>query len=464
MQLLLRPVNLERFKMSAIDLSCIWRARMIVRVGRPAVIPRFFLAVAILGSCLPVGASAEYLLSPGDVLEFSALGLREMRQTTAINLDGQASFPLLGEVRAAGMPLSELQQRIRELLPTKIFRRRAEDGRESQVLLSPDEITLTIAEYRPIYLDGDVAKPGALTYRAGMKVRQAIALAGGYDTMRFRGRDPFLESPDFRAEYYSLWTEFAKEQVRISRLKAEIADKTQFERQEFVEVPVANRVVSQIEDLEARQLTSRNGDHAKEMDHIRQAIRQQAHRVAVLRENTQKENEGAEADAKDLEELRQKYSKGLVPMLRMSDARRSMLYSASQALQTAASLAQAEREEQELKRNLERVDEQRRIKLLAELEEAGIRLESIRSRLQAIGDKLIYTGLVKSQLVRGNGGKPDIKIFRDANNVRQILRADEDEELMPGDVVEIALSQEELSSSFQTVEQSKAILQLPSSQ
>jgi polysaccharide export outer membrane protein len=428
-----------------------------------AIVRRVFLAITILCCCSPIDAFAEYLLSPGDVVEISAVGLRELRQTTAINVDGQASFPLLGEIRAAGMPLSELQQKIRELLPTKVFRRRTEDGRESQVVLSPDEITVTIAEYRPIYLDGDVAKPGALTYRAGMKVRQAIALAGGYDTMRFRGRDPFLESADFRADYYSLWTEFAKEQARISRLKAELAGNAQFDRQRFTVVPVASHVLSQIEDSEARQLTLRNGDHAKEMDHLQRAIRQQDHRVAVLGENLQKEREGTEADANDFEEMRQKFSKGLIPTSRLSETRRFALYSASQALQTAASLAQAEREHEDLKRNLERLDDQRRIRLLGELQEAEIRLETIRSRLQAVGDKLMYAGLVKSQLVRGNGGEPDVKIFRDANNVRQILTADEDAELMPGDVVKIALRLEDLTASSQSVEHPIAILEVPTS-
>src|SRR5262249_20908290 len=91
-------------------------------------IRRVFLTLTILGSCFSVDASAEYLLSPGDVLEFSAVGLRELQQTTTINVDGQASFPLLGEIRAAGMSISELQRKIRELLPTRVFRLRTVDG------------------------------------------------------------------------------------------------------------------------------------------------------------------------------------------------------------------------------------------------------------------------------------------------------------------------------------------------
>ena len=41
-------------------------------------------------------------------------------------------------------------------------------------------------EQRPVYLNGDVSRPGEQRYRLGLTVRQTIALAGGYDIMRFR--------------------------------------------------------------------------------------------------------------------------------------------------------------------------------------------------------------------------------------------------------------------------------------
>jgi polysaccharide biosynthesis/export protein len=420
-------------------------------VGQIAVIKRLATTTIVaLGCCWSAAASAEYLLSPGDVLEISVVGLRDMQQTIAIDVDGEASFPLIGPVKAAGTSLAELQQKIRGQLPGKIFRRRTEDGRESQVALSPDEIRITVSEYRPIYLNGDVAKPGAQSYRAGMTVRQAIALAGGFDTMRFRSRDPFLEAADFRADYYSLWTEFAKQQVRVARLKAELADQPRFDRRGFTDTPIPSSVVARIEELEARALTSRNDDHANERAYLQHAIEDQDRRVAVLGDDAEKEKDGAQADIDDFKDMQEKFKRGLIPMSRLSDARRFTLFSASQALQTAAQLAQARRERGDLGRSLQRVDDQRRIDLLKELQDAEVTLETIRSRLQAVGDKLMYTGVVKSQLVRGAGGTPDVKIFRDANNLRQVLRADENDALLPGDVIEVALRLEGLTSGFRS--------------
>ena len=53
-------------------------------------------------------------------------------------------------------------------------------------------------------------------------MRQAIALAGGYDIMRFRMNNPFLEQADLQSEYRALWTEFAKEQAPFARLQASL--------------------------------------------------------------------------------------------------------------------------------------------------------------------------------------------------------------------------------------------------
>jgi polysaccharide biosynthesis/export protein len=408
--------------------------------------------VAVLACCaaLALGADdavGEYLLHPGDVLDISALGVSDLHQTTAISPDGQASLPLVGPVKAAGLSLAQLRQKVGELLPNKVFRRRTPDGREYPVVVTPDEIMISVAEYRPVYLDGDVARPGAQSYRPGMTVRQALALAGGYDVMRFHGHDPFLESADFRAEYYALWADFAKQQARIGRLRAELENKPSIDHRGWIETPISRAAAAQIEDLENKRFETRRTGIEHEKDHLRRALAQEDGRIAVLSEQEAKEREGAQADVVDLQQMRENFKKGIIPTMRMSEERRVTLFSATQALQTNATLAQAQRERENLSRSLERVDEDHRVQVLAELQDAQIDLETTRARLQAVGDKLMYSGMVRSQLVRGSGGKPDVKISRDSDSQRQTLMADEDTELMPGDVVEVAIRLDELATS-----------------
>jgi polysaccharide biosynthesis/export protein len=398
----------------------------------------------------PVAARGEYLLAPGDVLEIEVVGFRDFRHRVMIDLNGQASFPLIGDIKAAGLSVAELRKQVKAILSTKAFRPREIDqqGRlmssDQVVTMSPDEVILTVAEYRPIYLNGDVANPGAQPYRPGMTVRQAIALAGGYDTMRFRGRDPFLDSSDFRGDYYELWTEFAKVRAQAERFQAELDGNSALGQPNLNDLPLPSAVTSKIVDVEAQRFSVDNSDHQKEKKYLEDAVQQEDVRIATLQNQRETEQKNADTDAAEFKEVQANFSKGLLPMTRLSDSRRLTLFSATRVLQTTALIDQVERERSEFARRLQRVEDHRRDDLLAKLQDADVRLATIRARLQAVGDKLLYAGVVRSQLARGAGGEPDIKVYRNDNDTSDNMPANEETRLMPGDVVEVRLRLEGL--------------------
>jgi polysaccharide export outer membrane protein len=109
---------------------------------------------------------------------------------------------------------------------------------------------------------------------------------------------------------------------------------------------------------------------------------------------------------------------------------------------------QTQRQRDDLSRQLVRLDGQRRSDMLRELQDATVALSKIRFRLQSTGDKLQYTVLAKSQLARGLGSQPVITIMRSATNSLEKLAANEDFELQPGDVVEVALMKDTLGTKL----------------
>jgi polysaccharide export outer membrane protein len=397
----------------------------------------------------------EYHLASGDVVEIAVIGAPDLAHRAAIDADGRVSLPLFGRMNAAGLTLSQLQSSVREVLPTKVFRRRTDDGREYPVLLTADEVTLSIAEYRPIYVNGDVAKPGQQAFRPGLLVRQALALAGGYDVMRFRAKDPFLESADLRSEYMSLWTEFAREQIRISRLQAELSGSDQLDLQGMIKTPLPDAVISGFENLEREQQIARNDDHKKEKDSLVAALKQQGDRYSILSAQLKEEQEDSAGDLAEYKQAKQYMERGVLPNMRVAEQRRNMLFSSTRTLQTSSMLAQLDQERLELQRKLQATDDRRRITLLGELEEARMRLATIQAKIQSVGEKVVYAGVVRSQLVRGTGDKPNITVYRTSPGREASFAAREDTELLPGDVVEVSVRSEgtsmgEASSPRQT--------------
>jgi polysaccharide export outer membrane protein len=395
--------------------------------------------MAIVLVCSAGSAKAEYRLDVGDVLEISVAGVPDLKQRVAVELDGSISFPLLGTFAAGGLSPSELRAKLQAILPTKVFRQRGPDGRDNVVVLDPDQITINVVEYRPVYVNGDVSKPGEQTYRPRMTVRQAIAQAGGYEIMRFRMNNPFLESADLQSDYESLWTEFAKEKAHVWRLKTELGEKPNTDPNALRDVPVPAATLSQIARLESEQLKSRQEDLTREKEFLQHGITLADEHIGILSDQLKKEEQGVDADTQDLQRVTELFGKGAVPITRITDARRGLLLSSTRRLQTISQLMQMKKQKDDFSRQLQRVDDQRRIDLLRELQDAGVHLNEITARLQSVGEKIQYTGIVRSQLARGAGGRPDITVVRKAEKGREHLVADEDFELVPGDVVEVAL-------------------------
>ncbi len=392
------------------------------------------LAAALL--CIMTPAKAEYRLQMGDVIEISVARLPELKQRVPVQMDGTISYPLLGTISVVGLSPTELQAKVQAKLAAKVFR---SGGGEHSVAIDPDEVTATVAEYRPIYVDGDIAKPGEQVYRPLMTVRQAIALSGGYDVARMRMNNPILETADLRGESETLWTEYAKEQAHIWRLKEELGEGTTFDQKSLLDVPIAQSTALAVVNIEAEALKAHQTDARAEKTFLQKGITQANAEIQILTDQVKAEDDGAKADDEDYQRTKALFDRGTLPILRVTDARRAMLLSSTRKLQTTAQLMQTQRQRDDLSRQIERLDGQRRSDLLRELEDATLALNKIRFKLQSTEEKLQYTALARSQLKRGFGSKPAITVVRHGIKGVEHLLANEEFELQPGDVVEVSL-------------------------
>ncbi len=80
--------------------------------------------------------------------------------------NGTISMPLLGQVAIEGHTVTEVEKKITTLLL---------DG-----YLKNPNVTVSITEYRPFYINGEIKKPGSYPYIKGLTIEKAVALAGGF--------------------------------------------------------------------------------------------------------------------------------------------------------------------------------------------------------------------------------------------------------------------------------------------
>lgn len=136
-----------------------------------AALLRVLALLVICGLSLPVSAKAQvtadsYQLGPGDQIIINVFGEDDLSMEVRLSDSGKLNYPLLGVLQVEGLTVNELEDRIT-------------DGLEGDYLIDPD-VTVTMKEYRRIYLNGEVRKPGGYPYEPGLTLERAIALAGGF--------------------------------------------------------------------------------------------------------------------------------------------------------------------------------------------------------------------------------------------------------------------------------------------
>ena len=132
--------------------------------------------IAYIAIFMPLAyAQGEYLLNPGDQIFIEVWNEPDMQRNVIILPDGNVSFPLAGQIKAAGLNLQELQDSITEGL--------------QQYINSP-VVTVSMTEMagNTVYVIGEVTAPGAFVMNRPMTALQALSLSGGFTAFADRKR------------------------------------------------------------------------------------------------------------------------------------------------------------------------------------------------------------------------------------------------------------------------------------
>lgn len=126
--------------------------------------------IAFMAVMAPGAQEPDYHLQPEDILSITVYEQSDLTTRVRITSEGKISFPLLGKVKAAGLTVSELKDKIAELL-------------EKDYLVNP-QVHVFIEEYhvKQISVLGAVKNPGRYDMYTEREttILEAIAMAGGF--------------------------------------------------------------------------------------------------------------------------------------------------------------------------------------------------------------------------------------------------------------------------------------------
>ena len=131
----------------------------------------YFLCAALLMLALPAMAQegeavSSYTLNTGDHVQVTVFEEPDLSVSAVLDDTGAISYPLLGELRVRGLTARELEAEITE-------------GLRGRFLINP-RVNVSIKEYRPYFVRGEVNGPGSFPFKPGLTVEKAVSMAGGF--------------------------------------------------------------------------------------------------------------------------------------------------------------------------------------------------------------------------------------------------------------------------------------------
>lgn len=402
------------------------------------------LIAAILTCLLALpawGQAQDFILSEGDQIEFDLLDDDEEPRVITVAQDGQIQLPLIGAVEVAGITVTQAMENIRQ---------RFIDG---DLLIDP-KVSLSIATFRPVFVLGDVEKPGLVDYRPLLTVEQAVGLAGGLITAAGDRELHLLTEASLRGELNLVDEDITRQAVAIARLRAQqqgevsltdewlepelrrFVDSVQFQKLSQIELQILETDLSAITNDEAF-LASEVETLERENELLEERENQQQALVKLLTDKLTQVN--ALAD------------RGLQTSNALTLSQSQLAEAEGSLLEITRRRSTSERRIIEINRELANTKTTRMKNLLNEIQDRTLEVQKLAARRASISERILLVSSWENDRTR------EILSVKVNYSIRRTIRGNTTEQpaeitsqLNPGDVLLVKISLAEADSPLPT--------------
>lgn len=376
-----------------------------------------------------VGQSADYAVRPDDKVKVQIYQFPELSDTYTVNSNGGITIAPIGEIPVAGLSAQEISALISDRL--------TKSG-----LSDKPGTTVTVLESRPIYVMGDVQKPGEYPYRPGLTVLQAIGLAGGY----YRVTDPGLlrlerDAINISGELQNLTRRYYYLIARRARLTSELNLETELTvPAELTDRIAKDRALANLFDQERSILNvdvTALKSQLESLEKTRDLYEREVEAVSAQIHGSKLQSESV---AKELNVVKALYARGLTTVMRQTDLERmqAQIMVTEQGFKTFMLRAQ---------QNITQVDQkifdlqsERRAKLHAELQLTRLELEETFNKINTNRNLMMEARVTAPVLAAGSDQNVESRgfvIVRSEEGKKRTIDAGDHIELQPGDVLKV---------------------------
>jgi polysaccharide export outer membrane protein len=336
---------------------------------------------------------------------------------------GSIGYPLLGDVDVGGLTTGEIAKRIGAKLEEHVP--------------SGNAVSVSVEEYAPVFVLGNVEKPGPYPYRPGMIALELLAVGGGLKQPTLAQDNSRLQLIATEQEYTDAQLQRFSLQMRRTRLKAEMDGADDFSfvlptHDNIQDVDALNRMLEGEKNLftvrkasldsQDQALQARRASYEQEITTLEQAIKLHNDELALL--------------AQDVKAMQTLADQKLTQLTRLRETQRSYSVAQRDMLEQQSYLARAHQnlldmEQQRVELRAKRNDEDATEIRVADLE--------IARADQKMASLLVTLSELKKEMTSATDAVATLTttyaITRLVDGRYEEIAADERTDIKPGDIL-----------------------------
>ncbi|WP_246665731.1 MULTISPECIES: polysaccharide biosynthesis/export family protein [Shinella] len=366
---------------------------------------------------------AEWQTAEGAIRDWSAVS-----GDYRIGADGSLSLPFIGQLPADGRTTADLS---------------ADIGKKMQVLFGLKDLpsaSVEIAEYRPVYLSGDVQTPGAYPYAPGLTVLKAISFGGGLrraDPGQRFARD-FLRSEGEAAVYVA---ERNRLLIRRARIVAEMSGATEIEMPKELAKSEEAKAIMESEKALMASREKRQRLQLTALADLKSLLENEIDSLAKKSETQTRQLELVQGDLSKVDTLAEKglaiSSRRLALEQRTADLQAALLDIDTASLKAKQDINKASQDETNLTNDRDAELAQELQNTEQELDTLALKLGTSRDLMSEALMQSADAATLKGGLSAANIG---YSIVRTVGDKTEQIRATETTPVLPGDIVKVEAS------------------------
>ncbi len=384
-----------------------------------------FLSLAVCQ--LPAAADGtNYKVATGDVLTISVYGDPGLTGLFPVSADGTIGYPLLGNVNVVDQTVNEIGARISRDLASHVANR---------------SVAVAVKEYAPIFVVGDVQKPGKYEYRPGMIVLELFALGGGLRESNAQRDTSGIQLIAAQQEYEDMSMQLLSQDIRRVRLEAELND-TEFEyRGDEIGLvrdrTALEKIVSSETSLFRLRLSAQQ-DEKTNLEVQRQNFIQE---IDTLQKSNVMRSQQLELLDMDVNASKELVTRGAASESALRERKRELLSMNQQVLESTSFLARAQQNKSEVERRILELKSKRHNDAATELRETSLDIMRLKKKLAFSLQSMAEIGST-ARRVSSLEDMIQTKFFivRQVAGTYSEIAADEHTQVRAGDVVRVRLS------------------------